>query len=409
LDSSGTPTRTALSAAAVEADAQAPSTKAAMGAAAGPIAGRCDDAAVNDETTPGTGVEAPDTRLPASVGRTDPTGADAAVGAESRTIASAITSSLTDGKDAPSDGGRLRARTGSAQIACAVAIPRSLSRIDADDAGPADCRLTAGRAADAGASLHAVEPPCSCDAWHTAAPAASAPKAQASAAITAAGDVSAVVALQRRLLCNGFARLRTGGTLVYSTCSLTRAQNEDVVGWFLGAHPAAVLVPITDLLPPPPLPAAAAAEAGSGVTKSGCSAPDVGSDMARIAHASAAAATAPGPAAVDPFSSPLSDLKQHFMRLHTRPAALAGDTAAAGAACPVPASQAGDAAAVSAAAEDAASVCISGSTPAPSPLAQPPWLPGLIPGTVRFDPIRCGCSGLFIAKLTKTPALAAAP
>ena len=39
--------------------------------------------------------------------------------------------------------------------------------------------------------------------------------------------------LQRGLLENGFRLLKVGGTLVYSTCSLTRSQNEDVVSWFL--------------------------------------------------------------------------------------------------------------------------------------------------------------------------------
>ncbi|KAH7679404.1 16S rRNA (cytosine(967)-C(5))-methyltransferase protein [Dioscorea alata] len=39
--------------------------------------------------------------------------------------------------------------------------------------------------------------------------------------------------LQLQLLANGFRLLKAGGTLVYSTCSLTFAQNEDVVEQFL--------------------------------------------------------------------------------------------------------------------------------------------------------------------------------
>ncbi|KAB2618182.1 methyltransferase NSUN5 [Pyrus ussuriensis x Pyrus communis] len=47
--------------------------------------------------------------------------------------------------------------------------------------------------------------------------------------------------LQLKLLTNGFRLLRAGGILVYSTCSLTVAQNEDVVKQFLKGHPCAEL------------------------------------------------------------------------------------------------------------------------------------------------------------------------
>eukprot|EP00873_Tetraselmis_striata_P029242 jgi/Tetstr1/449506/TSEL_036595.t2 len=50
--------------------------------------------------------------------------------------------------------------------------------------------------------------------------------------------------LQRALLRQGFAMLRPGGTLVYSTCSMTRAQNEDVVEWLLVHEPRATTAPI---------------------------------------------------------------------------------------------------------------------------------------------------------------------
>jgi 16S rRNA C967 or C1407 C5-methylase (RsmB/RsmF family) len=61
--------------------------------------------------------------------------------------------------------------------------------------------------------------------------------------------------LQRGLLANGFALLRPGGVLVYSTCSLCPTQNERVVTWLLEQQPRASLVDLAPLLvtdcPPP--------------------------------------------------------------------------------------------------------------------------------------------------------------
>ncbi|GFQ08114.1 multisite-specific tRNA:(cytosine-c(5))-methyltransferase trm4b [Phtheirospermum japonicum] len=48
-----------------------------------------------------------------------------------------------------------------------------------------------------------------------------------------------VTVLQLKLLTNGFRLLKVGGCLVYSTCSLTVAQNEDVVEQFLSKHVSA--------------------------------------------------------------------------------------------------------------------------------------------------------------------------
>ncbi|XP_057951511.1 rRNA (cytosine-C(5))-methyltransferase NOP2C [Malania oleifera] len=50
-----------------------------------------------------------------------------------------------------------------------------------------------------------------------------------------------VTVLQLRLLTNGFRLLKVGGSLVYSTCSLTVAQNEDVVERFLMENASADL------------------------------------------------------------------------------------------------------------------------------------------------------------------------
>lgn len=53
--------------------------------------------------------------------------------------------------------------------------------------------------------------------------------------------------LQRMLLENGFKHLKEGGILVYSTCSSSRLQNEDVVDWLLNKYPSARLERIPDI------------------------------------------------------------------------------------------------------------------------------------------------------------------
>lgn len=45
---------------------------------------------------------------------------------------------------------------------------------------------------------------------------------------------------QRELIDSAFHALRPGGTLVYSTCTLNRAENEEVVAWLLARYPQAV-------------------------------------------------------------------------------------------------------------------------------------------------------------------------
>ncbi|XP_062102712.1 rRNA (cytosine-C(5))-methyltransferase NOP2C isoform X2 [Humulus lupulus] len=52
--------------------------------------------------------------------------------------------------------------------------------------------------------------------------------------------------LQLKLLSNGFRLLKAGGLLVYSTCSLTIAQNEDVVEQFLNENASAELQEIVE-------------------------------------------------------------------------------------------------------------------------------------------------------------------
>ncbi|ORX57001.1 S-adenosyl-L-methionine-dependent methyltransferase [Hesseltinella vesiculosa] len=56
--------------------------------------------------------------------------------------------------------------------------------------------------------------------------------------------LNTICELQRNLMKQGWAMLRTGGIMVYSTCSLTIKQNEENVAWFLTEHPEAHLEPV---------------------------------------------------------------------------------------------------------------------------------------------------------------------
>lgn len=61
-----------------------------------------------------------------------------------------------------------------------------------------------------------------------------------------ARDEEAIASLQKRLIQQGFRVLKPGGTLVYSTCSLSRNQNEDVVKYLIDKASDAVLENIFD-------------------------------------------------------------------------------------------------------------------------------------------------------------------
>ena len=66
--------------------------------------------------------------------------------------------------------------------------------------------------------------------------------------ISKLGDETAMadlVDLQRRLIMSGFRLLKRGGTLVYSTCSLSEEQNEGVVQWLLQQCSGAFIIPVT--------------------------------------------------------------------------------------------------------------------------------------------------------------------
>ncbi len=59
-----------------------------------------------------------------------------------------------------------------------------------------------------------------------------------------------IAATQRELIESAFHALRPGGTLVYSTCTLNRDENEDVCLWLKAQYPDAVeFLPLNDLFP----------------------------------------------------------------------------------------------------------------------------------------------------------------
>lgn len=58
-------------------------------------------------------------------------------------------------------------------------------------------------------------------------------------------ELAGLPAVQRAILDNACRYVRDGGTLVYSTCTLLREENEDVAAWFLETHPAFALEPFS--------------------------------------------------------------------------------------------------------------------------------------------------------------------
>jgi len=63
------------------------------------------------------------------------------------------------------------------------------------------------------------------------------------------GDIRRLVELQSSILKNCSGYLRNGGTLVYSTCTIFREENEDIVEKFLDEHPEFRLDPMERILP----------------------------------------------------------------------------------------------------------------------------------------------------------------
>ena len=63
-------------------------------------------------------------------------------------------------------------------------------------------------------------------------------------------DIDALVKLQREILIKNWALLKSGGNLLYATCSLFKKENEQQVLWFLQQNEDAELVSMSDIMPP---------------------------------------------------------------------------------------------------------------------------------------------------------------
>ncbi|NLY11562.1 MAG: 16S rRNA (cytosine(967)-C(5))-methyltransferase RsmB [Firmicutes bacterium] len=62
-------------------------------------------------------------------------------------------------------------------------------------------------------------------------------------------EISDLVIIQRRILSEAQGLVKAGGTLVYSTCTITREENQDMVSWFLTEFPNFKLVDLPSWFP----------------------------------------------------------------------------------------------------------------------------------------------------------------
>lgn len=62
-------------------------------------------------------------------------------------------------------------------------------------------------------------------------------------------EIDQLVPIQRQILENGAKYVKQGGTLIYSTCTLCKKENEKNVEWFLNNHPEFITEDITEFLP----------------------------------------------------------------------------------------------------------------------------------------------------------------
>lgn len=66
---------------------------------------------------------------------------------------------------------------------------------------------------------------------------------------TSAADCEALAALQRQILSVVCDYVKPGGTLIYSTCTINRAENEENAAWFAAEHPQYELVTMQQIFP----------------------------------------------------------------------------------------------------------------------------------------------------------------
>lgn len=63
-------------------------------------------------------------------------------------------------------------------------------------------------------------------------------------------SIAGIADTQRALIASAFHALRPGGTLIYSTCTLNREENQQICQWLLNEWPGAVeIAPLNDLFP----------------------------------------------------------------------------------------------------------------------------------------------------------------
>lgn len=62
-------------------------------------------------------------------------------------------------------------------------------------------------------------------------------------------DIPALAALQKEILRNAARLVKTGGRLVYSTCTIEPEENDEVIAWFLQQYPNFVLQPAQQFVP----------------------------------------------------------------------------------------------------------------------------------------------------------------